>query len=210
MLILTYIKRGTAAVFLAAGLAACGGTTVVYTTSSTSTTPTVTVQPTPTVTQTVAPSAPPATNLRSCGGRLFAGGVTSCPFAANVETAWRGNPSSSVVAYSPVTHLTYSLLCSTDATNEVVCTSSTRSVVEFPDAGPSAGTAGTTGTVGTTDTNSRTDPGTTSEGPGSTTHAGDAQFCSAHTCIPNFPNSNGTVVQSVDGEYSHSGGLSGA
>jgi hypothetical protein len=45
---------------------------------------------------------------------------------------------------------------------------------------------------------------------GSTTHAGDAAFCTAHACIPNFPNGNGTVVQCVDGEYSHSGGLSGA
>ncbi len=40
-------------------------------------------------------------------------------------------------------------------------------------------------------------------------HASDAQFCSAHTCIKNFPNGNGTVVQCADGEWSHSGGLSG-
>lgn len=45
---------------------------------------------------------------------------------------------------------------------------------------------------------------------GSSTHAGDAQFCSSRSCIPNFPNGTGTVVQCVDGEYSHSGGLSGA
>jgi hypothetical protein len=48
------------------------------------------------------------------------------------------------------------------------------------------------------------------EGPGSTSHAGDDQFCSTHTCIPNFPNGNGDVVQCADGEWSHSGGLSGA
>lgn len=48
------------------------------------------------------------------------------------------------------------------------------------------------------------------EGPGSTSHAGDDQFCSTHTCIPNFPNGNGSVVQCSDGEWSHSGGLSGA
>jgi hypothetical protein len=48
------------------------------------------------------------------------------------------------------------------------------------------------------------------EGPGSTSHAGDNRFCSTHTCIPNFPNGNGSVVQCADGEWSHSGGLSGA
>ena len=48
------------------------------------------------------------------------------------------------------------------------------------------------------------------EAVGSTSHAGDAQFCSTHMCIPNFPNGNGTVVQCEDGEYSHSGGLQGA
>jgi hypothetical protein len=48
------------------------------------------------------------------------------------------------------------------------------------------------------------------EGPGSTSHAGDDQFCSTHTCIPNFANGNGSVVQCADGDWSHSGGLSGA
>ena len=48
------------------------------------------------------------------------------------------------------------------------------------------------------------------EGPGSASHAEDAQFCSRHTCIPNFPNGSGTVVECNDGEWSHSGGLSGA
>jgi hypothetical protein len=42
------------------------------------------------------------------------------------------------------------------------------------------------------------------------THLGDAEFCSTHTCIPSFPNGHGAVVQCQDGEYSHSGGLSGA
>jgi hypothetical protein len=35
-------------------------------------------------------------------------------------------------------------------------------------------------------------------------------FCDTHTCIPNFPNGNGYIVQCSDGEWSHSGGLSGA
>ena len=49
-----------------------------------------------------------------------------------------------------------------------------------------------------------------SEGLGSFSHSGDAQFCATHACIANFPNGNGTVVQCTDGEWSHSGGLSGA
>lgn len=48
------------------------------------------------------------------------------------------------------------------------------------------------------------------EGPGSISHAEDAQFCSSHTCIANFPDGRGTVVECFDGEWSHSGGLSGA
>ena len=43
------------------------------------------------------------------------------------------------------------------------------------------------------------------EGPGSSSHAGDAQFCSTHACIPSFPNGNGYVVRCADGEWSHSG-----
>ena len=47
------------------------------------------------------------------------------------------------------------------------------------------------------------------EGPGSSTHAGDAAFCSSHSCIANFPNGHGTVVQCADGMWSHSGGRTG-
>jgi len=35
-------------------------------------------------------------------------------------------------------------------------------------------------------------------------------FCSTHTCIPNFSNGTGYVVQCVDGEWSHGGGRPGA
>jgi hypothetical protein len=48
------------------------------------------------------------------------------------------------------------------------------------------------------------------EAPGSYSHATDADFCSTRRCIPNFPNGNGYIVQCVDGQWSHSGGLSGA
>jgi len=43
---------------------------------------------------------------------------------------------------------------------------------------------------------------------GSTSSA--ANFCSSHSCIPNFPNGHGSVVQCVDGTWSHSGGIQGA
>lgn len=49
-----------------------------------------------------------------------------------------------------------------------------------------------------------------SEGPGSSSHAEDSQFCESHHCIANFPDGNGRVVECSDGEWSHSGGLSGA
>jgi hypothetical protein len=48
------------------------------------------------------------------------------------------------------------------------------------------------------------------EASGSYSHATDTQFCSTHQCIENFPNGSGYIVQCVDGEWSHSGGLSGA
>ncbi len=37
-----------------------------------------------------------------------------------------------------------------------------------------------------------------------------ARFCVTHTCIANFGNGHGSIVQCGDGEWSHSGGLSGA
>jgi hypothetical protein len=52
--------------------------------------------------------------------------------------------------------------------------------------------------------------GSESEGPGSLSHAEDTQFCSSHECIANFANGSGAVVQCTDGEWSHSGGISGA
>jgi hypothetical protein len=48
------------------------------------------------------------------------------------------------------------------------------------------------------------------EGPGSTSNATDTRFCSTHSCIANFANGNGYIVQCNDGDWSHSGGLSGA
>jgi hypothetical protein len=82
---------------------------------------------------------------------------------------------------------------------------------------PCLGAPNSSGTATSTVSNGATGAGTSTtpvvaEGPGSYSHAGDTQFCStgSHVCIPNFPNGNGYVVQCVDGEWSHSGGLSGA
>jgi hypothetical protein len=38
----------------------------------------------------------------------------------------------------------------------------------------------------------------------------NARFCLTHGCIANFSNGRGYIVQCSDGEWSHSGGLSGA
>jgi hypothetical protein len=59
-------------------------------------------------------------------------------------------------------------------------------------------------------TPSASPPSSTVEAAGSYSHATDSEFCSTHQCIPNFPNGSGAVVQCVDGQWSHSGGLSGA
>lgn len=40
-----------------------------------------------------------------------AGGETSCEFAANVRYAWFHQPGNPVIAYSPVTHRLYSMMC---------------------------------------------------------------------------------------------------
>jgi hypothetical protein len=40
--------------------------------------------------------------------------------------------------------------------------------------------------------------------------AEDPGFCDSHSCISNFDNGNGSIVQCEDGTYSHSGGIQGA
>jgi hypothetical protein len=50
----------------------------------------------------------------------------------------------------------------------------------------------------------------TSAPPASTTGTPAADFCTTHTCIPNFPNGHGYIVQCQDGQWSQSGGLAGA
>jgi hypothetical protein len=77
-------------------------------------------------------------------------------------------------------------------------------------AGGSSREGGSGQSPGESAPNEHSGSGGEKEGPGSTSHAEDTQFCSTHTCIANFENGNGTVVECNDGEWSHSGGLSGA
>jgi len=44
-------------------------------------------------------------------------GDTSCAFADNVRWAWYSQPGSIVTAYSPVTHQSYTMQCTSTATN---------------------------------------------------------------------------------------------
>lgn len=50
----------------------------------------------------------------------------------------------------------------------------------------------------------------TIEQVGSLDHSTDAQFCAANQCIGAFTTEGGTIVQCVDGTYSHAGGIPGA
>ena len=83
----------------------------------------------------------------------------------------------------------------------------TSTLTETTPANTSSTTPGGDGGTGNTGAGNT---GGGSEGPGSYTHAGDEGFCATHQCIANFPNGRGYVVQCNDGDWSHSGGLSGA
>jgi hypothetical protein len=73
-----------------------------------------------------------------------------------------------------------------------------------------AGSASTTPTSSSPPAEPSPSSAPLAEGPGSSSHSQDAAFCASHECIPSFPEGNGTVVQCQDGEWSHSGGVSGA
>lgn len=58
-------------------------------------------------------SAPPQSSSSDCGGGLSAGPNTSCAFASSVRDAYLGSGggNTTIQAYSPVTHETYSMSC---------------------------------------------------------------------------------------------------
>ena len=86
----------------------------------------------------------------------------------------------------------------------------TNTTATTPDTSTDASGSGATAASSTDTSSSSTASASSGEGAGSYSHADDSGFCSSHQCIANFPNGNGYVVQCVDGEWSHSGGLSGA
>jgi len=135
---------GLAGLALIGGLAACGSATqaappraAVTVTATPPPTVTVTPTPTPTKTKTVVvvpaqtvyePAAPALTN---CGGGVYAGANTSCPFALNVAQAYQTDwtPGSAIYAYSPVTGSTYAMSCY--GSDPTTCTGGNNALVEL-------------------------------------------------------------------------------
>jgi serine/threonine-protein kinase len=123
------------------GLAACGSSTptpaATVTASSAPTTPAATTpaaaapaQPAPVKTVYVqAPAAAPAPApvLTDCGGGVYAGADTSCPFALNVAANYTGTGPD--YAYSPVTGLSYTINCSDS--NPIICTGGDNALVQI-------------------------------------------------------------------------------
>ncbi len=163
--------------------------------------------PTSTVAASKAASRPKRRRRNRCA-RINRSAVTSCPFALAVRKAYLSHPSGTVVAYSPVTHKTYTMHCR-QLRGVAACSGGVGSEVAFK--GPPG--PGTSVPAVSSSTATLPPPTATTqevEQPGSSSHATDDLFCSTHSCIENFANGNGTIVQCQDGEWSHSGGLSGA
>ena len=78
------------------------------------------------------PPTYPSGATAGCGGVLFVGPGTSCPFAQNVEQAYSNSVTSgngTVTAVSPVTGDTYQMQCT--GGSPVVCMGGTNAIVEF-------------------------------------------------------------------------------
>jgi hypothetical protein len=81
------------------------------------------------LTTTDPPEYPPGA-AASCGGLVFAGPDTSCPFAENVVSAYANDSGNvTVTASSPVTGETYTMQCSGES--PVSCTGGTNALVVF-------------------------------------------------------------------------------
>jgi hypothetical protein len=105
-------------------------------------TKTVVAIPTPTVTKTVVAAPAPAyiaaipgyipvNDGTYCGGQVYAGPDTSCPFALNVAADYSGAGVDD--AYSPVTGLEYTMYCNggEGALDTVTCTGGNNALVDF-------------------------------------------------------------------------------
>lgn len=132
------------------GLTACGSlksapavTHTVTGAPAAALTPTATPAPTTPAPTTPAPApaktvyvpvqapAPAAPALTDCGGDVYAGADTSCPFALNVEADYTG--AGADYAYSPATGLSYTMNCDggAGALDTVTCTGGDNALVEF-------------------------------------------------------------------------------
>jgi actin-like ATPase involved in cell morphogenesis len=123
----------------AAGVFSSGGSSpppVVSTDTSsidTSTTGTSNTGTTSTGTSSTAPPVP-AGAVASCGGNLFVGPNTSCPFAQNVQQAYSqsGGGNTNVTAFSPATGQTYTMSCTAGSgSTATVCTGGDNASVYF-------------------------------------------------------------------------------
>ena len=83
-------------------------------------------QPAPVKTVHVrAPAAAPAPT--DCGGGVYAGADTSCPFALDVAANYSGTGPD--YAYSPMTGLSYTINCSDS--NPIICTGGNNALVQI-------------------------------------------------------------------------------
>jgi hypothetical protein len=159
-----------------------------------------------------APAASSQSNFVSCGGYVTARiGTTSCEFANNVFWEfYESEPARDFSAYSPATGESYQVHCAGEPL--VRCTAGTGAQVRFPvsavdvytdrDAEAYASSHDVGPQTSTADAQPAPDSAPDSSGSGS--------FCGTHTCIDNFANGTGYIVQCEDGEWSHSGGRPGA
>ena len=87
---------------------------------------------TTTATPTVTPITGSTPGGQSCGDGVFAGPVTSCPFALNTRDAYNDAPGShaTVRVYSPTTGATYTMSCAPSG-NGVTCSGGNNASVTF-------------------------------------------------------------------------------
>jgi hypothetical protein len=78
------------------------------------------------------PSVPRVAGTTSCGGDLFVGANTSCPFARNVRDAYAssGGGNTNVTAFSPATGRSYVMYCTGGSPH--VCTGGNNASLYFP------------------------------------------------------------------------------
>ena len=91
---------------------------------------TVYVQPAPAKIVYVPAPAPAGPSGTPCGGDVWAGANTSCPFAQNVEAAYNGPGWDQEYVYSPVTGQSY-LMTYTQSGNWVYATGGNGASVDF-------------------------------------------------------------------------------